>query len=232
MALDSQVYDACLDKEAAAARGRDDVKDFFWMRCSCGKHFRLITIKAAHTDRWPLLCKVCKLHACKLSSWAISAAEVMDRSSHLWAYECRTLRGKFGAFDFVIPEYQLAIEVDGEHHYTEQGWGKGQRARDFRKVKEAERQGWKVLRVPYFHTDSFDAKLGEAVREAHAYPASHFVMWSTDIHNEFGCFARRGDTLEDWEDRWLQARANAVVSHPTLKPSCLSPRVPVRNTIV
>jgi very-short-patch-repair endonuclease len=63
--------------------------------------------------------------------------------------------------DFVIHEHKLAIEVDGEHHFTPEGM-----ARDRRRDEWFASQGYRVIR---FNTgelsDSFDGCIVELLRE-------------------------------------------------------------------
>ena len=63
--------------------------------------------------------------------------------------------------DFVVHEFKIVIEVDGEHHFTREGL-----ARDLTRDAWLRSQGYKVLR---FNTgeisDSFDGCVEEILRE-------------------------------------------------------------------
>lgn len=136
----------------AAALGVADTEAQHWMVCTCGIHNRLITIKAAQSNPKALWCRVC---ATDLSSPAMGMAEELDRffqPQHMYAYEARVLRGTYGPFDFYLPAQRLAIEADGEQHFTGKIFGASceeVRARDYRKMCAAFAAGIRMVRVPY-----------------------------------------------------------------------------------
>jgi len=135
--LREDVHSGLVDREAAASLGRSDAKGQHLMRCDCGEHFRLVTIKSAHDDAGTLRCKVCRAG---LSSYAQEAAEVMEGLEQLWVYECKALRLHYGAFDFHLPDLKLAVEVDGEQHFQGKMFGAPVRAvrrRDYEKMRRA-----------------------------------------------------------------------------------------------
>lgn len=54
-------------------------------------------------------------------------------------------------YDFYLPEYKVLIEYDGIYHYdkTQKNYTKG-RHNDGKKDRYAERNGYKLLRIPYW----------------------------------------------------------------------------------
>lgn len=200
-ALRHAVLAALVDPAAAQGLGVSDAKTQHLMRCSCKRHHRLLTIKAAHSNRQALHCALCR---CSLSSHALAAAEVLDETGLVYAYEARVLRGKFGPLDFYIPELRLAIEVDGEQHFQGKVYGCPKalvQVGDVRKVRRAWEVGVRVLRVPYYDTQHYEAQLAAAAKACMRYPNSSFVVWSTDTSLEYSALQWRGDNLYEWHVR-------------------------------
>jgi len=217
----------------AGSVGKDDTAGFHWMHCSCGQHWRYITIKGAHKTQHALICKVCPGGENRLQKPGLEAAQVLAQQHCRWAYECRVLRETYGPIDFYLPDLKLGAEVDGEQHYGRAMYGESYKVIQGQDTRKC---GIRILRVPYFHASDFHKKLAEAVDECIAHPSSMFIMWSTDTLNEFGCFARLGGTIEELEARMRGARESAEVRPPSpfaLKGVCPRiPFVPVMNVMV
>lgn len=180
-----------------------DTGELHLMRCGCRKHYRMLTLKAAHEGKDTLKCKVCRR---ELSSHALAAAQVLESLQRVWVYESRVLREKFGALHFYIPELRLAVEVDGEEHFEGDFFNEPKehvQLRDVRKVLGAWNKGVRMLRVPYWDAPDFGGKLGEAVKECIAYPNSRFATWSTDAPGEFGLVERTGGNPYKWYVKWF-----------------------------
>lgn len=182
-----------------------NAEDQHLMRCRCGKHYRLMTLKGAQDNKHALRCKLCRQD---LSSHALAASKVLDTLPWLYVWEAKVLRGTYGPLDFYMPHLNLAVEVDGEHHYQGKIYHESKalvQRRDFQKMREAWDKGVRMLRVPYFHTADLRLQLWEAVHECIAYPTARFVLWSTDTQRTCGVLERRGDTLYAWHVRWMGA---------------------------
>lgn len=192
---------ALVHPAAACGVGRSDVTTQHLMRCNCSRHHRLLTIKAAHSNKLALCCMLC---ARTLSSHALDAAEVLDGTGLVYAYEARVLRCKFGPLDFYAPDLRLAVEVDGEQHFqgTIYGCPKAYvQVCDVRKARRAWEVGVRVLRVPYYDAQHFEPQLAWAARACMLHPTSSFVVWSTDTTLECSALQWRGDNLYEWHVR-------------------------------
>ena len=65
-------------------------------------------------------------------------------------------------FDFYLPEYNIAIEYDGELHYMETSLDndlEGQQRRDILKTKYCEENDIILLRIPYWEKDNIESIL-------------------------------------------------------------------------
>lgn len=68
--------------------------------------------------------------------------------------------GSYMPYDFYIPEKNMLIEYDGEQHYNPTGYFggeeklKSQQKRDKRKNEYAKSKGIRLLRIPYYYSDT------------------------------------------------------------------------------
>lgn len=201
-----------MDRQAASQLGKTDSARHLMFKASCSQHFRYLTSKGVHQRAGALQCKICPGHGKQLSSHAQQAAVGLAATHVPWAYEARVLGKHFGPMDFVFPSLTLAVEVDGEQHYGEGGWAKGQAQRDREKMQAAWDLGWRVLRVPYFLADAFSDMLAEALQVAAARPHCKFIMWAGDTKHEYALLEWRGDSAQDYGPTAQAARAAAKVS--------------------
>ena len=59
--------------------------------------------------------------------------------------------------DFILPDYKVWIEYDGEFHYKDiTGNLKTQQYHDKLKDKYAKKNGWKLIRIPYWEFDNIE----------------------------------------------------------------------------
>ncbi len=107
---------------------------------------------------------------CSSSRGERSVAQVLEilgfHAIHQWTnHDLKASRRL--AFDFFIPEVQLAIEIDGEQHYHPVAFGSrdvikvqlihdGIRTRDRMKSEWCREQGVALLRIPYWLVDDHD----------------------------------------------------------------------------
>lgn len=83
----------------------------------CGKCPKLITVEAVARNKDTLHCGY---HAggSQSSTWEAAAfRHLTHMGTALVAHECKVLKGRYGAADFYLPEYQLIIQIDGEGHF-------------------------------------------------------------------------------------------------------------------
>ena len=61
--------------------------------------------------------------------------------------------------DFILPDYKIWIEYDGEFHYEkmyEGDYSDEIRIHDKRKDEYAKKHGWKLIRIPYWEFDNIE----------------------------------------------------------------------------
>jgi len=69
----------------------------------------------------------------------------LRKQQHGWVRQYRFAPPRRWTFDFALPEYRLAVEVDGGSAW--QGHGQvSRREGDYEKANEAVARGWRVLR--------------------------------------------------------------------------------------
>lgn len=186
------------------------------MMCSCGAHYRWMTINGAHRRADTLRCKVCDESTTRLSGPALRVAEVLDSIGTRYAYEARPLGAATGPVDFYFPELRLAVEVDGQQHYEGSMHGESfqkLQLRDGQKVEKLWEAGISVLRIPYFCLVYFYPQVLDAIKERQQHPHARFVLLCCPPVATTGFIERRGDKLKSWLECIREQRQKLMDTH-------------------
>lgn len=89
---------------------------------TCGIHNAYVTIDAIQKSKGKTLqCKYCNgepsSHEVAFMSMVDGLDGVEMGGPPYMATEAKVLKGKFAAADFYFPDHNLAVQVDGEHHF-------------------------------------------------------------------------------------------------------------------
>lgn len=145
------------DIQLQDVRTSDDRRCFFWYDCRLHLTFR--TVKSMSNKDDGVKCPTCtpcsKRKASQIEE-AMLALLTSQFRNRVYLREDRLLGGCFGATDFYIKDAHLAVELDGEQHFS-----KGhiscsvakQQAIDTAKDAEYRKQGYNLLRV--HHADMY-----------------------------------------------------------------------------
>lgn len=71
--------------------------------------------------------------------------------------ELKSKKGKPLRPDFILPDHKIWIEYDGEFHYKDiMGELKKQQYHDKLKDEYAKKNGWEMIRIPYWDFDKIE----------------------------------------------------------------------------
>lgn len=129
-------------------------------KCECGNTCNVITTYLVNGHTTSCGCLNSKINLC------ISQFLKEKNIKFIKEKFCRYNKKEYGRFDFYLPEYNLAIEYDGEAHYIPIDFaGKGEewaldnlnktKYRDKLKDKYCEDNNIKLLRIPYWEKENF-----------------------------------------------------------------------------
>jgi very-short-patch-repair endonuclease len=90
-----------------------------------------------------------------LESHIWGVLDAYDKPRLFWVPEARILKGRFAAADAYLPDHNLAIQIDGSQHFSEEftypeAGGKGRKPqwlKDFEFNEECARQGYHLLKI-------------------------------------------------------------------------------------
>jgi hypothetical protein len=95
-----------------------DAKVQCYFHCFCNEHVIYILLMTIHKQREKALrCKVCEEQGKRGFAKRIWGAVDACKPPVFWVPEARILRGRFAYVDAFLPDYKLAIQVDGPEQY-------------------------------------------------------------------------------------------------------------------
>ena len=168
----------CYRKEATSMNSRKDLSNM--------RFGKLVAIKPVGMHRgqvtWDCLCDcgnhkittavdLLRGHAiscgCAKSAMECEISHFLDKHHIVYEYQkrfimCRDVNPL--VFDFYLPDYNLAVEYDGEMHYQETSLGNNlgaQQRRDAIKTKYCEENDIILLRIPYWEKDNIESILND-----------------------------------------------------------------------
>lgn len=138
----------------------EDYKDVFTknlnVQCSCGNVFT-VSFKN-YIDRGTNKCFSC---SCKESSGEQRIRELLEMNKIEFIQEkrftdCRDKRSL--PFDFYLPNYNMCIEFDGQHHYEDVGYGNHKITVEHDKIKNqyCKDNNINLLRIPYWEGNNIE----------------------------------------------------------------------------
>ncbi len=130
---------------------KSDPRQFYFYK-PCRKHFTVRTIQSMEQNPAGIHCGACNnVHE---SEGERTLCKFFDKpdSNVMFLLGDKLLKGRFGAVDFYLVPYKLAVEYDGQGHFTKPYHNTSiqeQNDRDRRKDAEYWSQGHNLVRVHY-----------------------------------------------------------------------------------
>ncbi len=169
--------------------GRSQQK--YWFDCpECNNDFQMSTSHISSNNHWCPYCKnktELKLHK--------ALKEVYPNiETQFYAQWCKNYRNLPLPFDFVLEEFKIIIELDGDQHFVQVGkWAppEEQQARDLYKMKCANDNKYSVIRISQYDvfndTIEWSTILQESIREINEKKEVHnyFISYKEDKYINF-----------------------------------------------
>ncbi len=158
--------------------GRSQVK--YWFDCpECNNDFQMSPCHISVNNKWCPNCKnktELKLHK--------ALKEVYPNvETQFYAQWCKNYRNLPLPFDFLLEEYKIIIELDGDQHFIQVGkWlsPEEQQIRDLYKMKCANKNGYSIIRIS--QNDVFNDRIEwlDIIKES-----IHEIINKKEVHNYF-----------------------------------------------
>ena len=103
------------------------------------------------------------------SQFELAVAETLDRLGIQYEREHRLVIDDIPMrFDFWLPDYQVAIEVQGQIHHPDHEWNDEERQARFQHRMQVLRQSFRVLEIGYDQVDQAESMIIEFLEDEHA----------------------------------------------------------------
>lgn len=189
MLCDKENCDICFNKSFASFDNKDklDCWDYeknkkaprevfksssihFYFKCSHGHSFNSVLYSISGKNRtW---CPDCKNKTEKIL-YDFLREKFLNVESQFKAEWCKSEKtNKYYPFDFLLEDYKIIIELDGEQHFKQVGSWKSPehtRKRDIHKMKKANENGYTIIRLlqddVYYNKNNWDKELLKMIKK-------------------------------------------------------------------
>lgn len=138
-------------------------KGKYWFKCKvCEKSFK-VSLDNLNTYERDVIC-----NNCKVSKGENKIINFLNENNINYIHDERYFKDLIGTGngllrpDFILPDYKIWIEYDGEQHYEwQEGWQTKEnferlQKHDKLKDKYAKEHNWKLIRIPYWEFDNIE----------------------------------------------------------------------------
>ncbi len=163
----------------------------YWFDCpSCENEFEMSPCHISSNNKW---CPYCK-NKTELKMYTELQKYYPNIQTQFSADWCKNIRNICLPFDFLIEEYKIIIELDGDQHFIQVGsWSppEVQRNRDLFKMKCANDNGYSIIRI--YQRDVLNDKiewvqiLQESIQEiiSKNIIENHFIAFDENKYKDF-----------------------------------------------
>lgn len=104
--------------------GRWDQDKQYYFKKTCGKHHAFMLLRSVQRNHGKALrCKYCEGKGSSHEQKLLASIHGLQSEMGFVPYtvtEAKFLRGSYGGADLYFPDFNLAVQVDGEHHFREE----------------------------------------------------------------------------------------------------------------